>query len=474
MKKNTKLKVSPREFFKGLMEKAKEDSILDIYKAYGWQVGNCKGHRYYVECDNCGAKIEDKKANISTKHNGFKCYGCGTQLSNIDCVMEKRNLTFKNAILNIAEVRRLDGYEQIPEYNRVTKNNSGETITVSAPIERVELPVVPEKKIASNDILDKVLKEYCRGYSIIEGRAKLSKEHLDYLKNRNLDEDDIKEGGYFTLPSSNMVAYIIKSLKEKYNIDESSLENIPGFYRNSSGKITFKHYSAIGIPIINAKRLYKGVQIRLNKEICYTTSKGKVKKLRYIWLSSDDIPEGCTGGVGPGTPVDVTYPRTDKATWSKNLFITEGKFKAQQLSKATNAIVLSVQGVANWKDVIEEIEEIQKSNDNLISRIFVTYDADIAYKEQVNMNANNMSNALEEKFPSIPVLYCIWNPNDGKGIDDLIFNNKLSTVKTVKKKVYDTLYNLIQKNIKEQKIDYATLPDEAKLKIFIECIYNRI
>lgn len=474
MKKNTKLKVSPREFFKGLMEKAKEDSILDIYKAYGWQVGNCKGHRYYVECINCKAPIEDKKANISTKHNGLKCYGCGAQLSNIDCVMAKRNLNFKNAILDIAEVRRLDGYEKIPEYNRVTKNNSGETITVSAPIERVELPVVPEKKIASNDILDKVLKEYCRGYSIIEGRTKLSKEHLDYLKNRNLDEEDIKEGGYFTLPNSNMVAYIIKSLKEKYNIDESSLENIPGFYRNSSGKITFKHYSAIGIPIINAKRLYKGVQIRLNKEIFYTTSKGKVKKLRYIWLSSDDIPEGCTGGVGPGTPVDVTYPRTDKTTWSKNLFITEGKFKAQQLSKATNAIVLSVQGVANWKDIIEEIEEIQKSNDNLISRIFVTYDADIAYKEQVNMNANNMSNSLEEKFPSIPVLYCIWNPNDGKGIDDLIFNNKLSTVKTVKKKVYDTLYNLIQKNIKEQKIDYATLPDEVKLKIFIECIYNRI
>lgn len=474
MNTNTKLKMSPKEFFNKLIEEARADSIVEIFNEYGIDYDSSKGHRHSVECLSCKSPKQDKKSNISTKYNGLKCYGCGCTLSVIDCVMLARNLNFKDAVLDIVERRQLEGYEAVPTYRKITGHSDREVMVVSAPAKKVERPKVPEKIIADDYILDKVLREYCKGYSILEGREKLSKEHLSYLLNRNLTEEDIEDGGYFTLPKPYVSAYIVQALKNKYNIEDSSLENIPGFYRNSSGKITVKHYSAIGIPIINAKGLYKGVQIRLNKEFVQTTSKGKVKKLRYIWLSSDEIPKGATGGVGPGAPVDVTYPKTDKSTWSKNLFITEGKFKAQQLSKATNAIVLSVQGVSNWKNIPEEIEEIQKNNDNLITRIFITYDADISYKEQVNMNATNMSNSLQEKFPSIPILYCIWDPNDGKGIDDLIFNNKLSTVKTVKKKIYDTLYTLIQKNIKEQNLDYDNLPDEAKLSIFLKCIYNRI
>lgn len=475
MNKKKKLELSPKEFFESLIKEVKEDSILDIFDEYGYGYTRSNRNIHYADCLVCDAKKEDKKANISTKFNGFKCYSCDTILSNIDCVMKKENLSFKQAILNIVERRQLPGYEKLDDYREALKcNETTKVIEVSEPVKKIEKPLVPQKEIAPDDILDKVLKVYCQGYSLAKGRDKLSKEHLDYLKNRNLDDSDIEEGGYFTLPKSNMAAYVIKKLKQEYNIDEESLENVPGFYRNASGKITFKYFNAIGMPIINAKRMYKGVHIRLNKEFEFENSKGKIKKLRYIWLSSDEVPDGCSGGVGPGAPIDVTYPKTDKSTWSKNLFITEGKFKAQQLSKATNAIVLSVQGVANWKDALTEIEDIQSITNNLITRIFVAYDADIAYKEQVNLNAYNMSNALTEKFPSIPLLYCIWNPDDGKGIDDLIFNGKLSTVKTVKKKVYDTLYSLIIQNIKEQKLEYADLPDEVKLKMFLECIYNRI
>lgn len=475
MNKSKKINMKPKEYFEKLLEAVKQEDIENIFSSYGYPFDSSHSHYKYTDCLNpaCASKMQDKKSNISNKYNGLKCYKCNSTFSAIDCVMIKERLSFKEAVVDIARRTRLRDEDELDDYVN-TLGTKRAAFKLTKPFQAPKKAEVYVRKIASDDILDKVLRIFSKGHGLIKGRDKLSKEHLEYLKNRNLDDQDILDGGYFTIPKSNMIAYVLKALKDEYGIEEENIEYIPGFYKTEKGKVSFKYFDAIGIPIINAKGMYKGIQIRLNKELIFKGSSGKEKKLRYIWLSSDDVPEGCGYGTSPGAPIDVTYPKTDKATWSKNLFITEGKFKAQQLSKATNAIVLSVQGVANWKDVLSEIEAIQEITDNLINRIFVAYDADIAYKEQVNLHATNMSNALQEKFPSIPVLYCIWNPEDGKGMDDLIFNNKLSTVKTIKKAVYDKLYLSTQDNIKAHNVNYCDIPDEVKLKIFIECIYNRI
>lgn len=469
--------MTPREFFDFILNQVKELSIFFIFDRYGFYYEPTSRIYKYVDCPFCGATTKDKKSNIHGRHNGFICYKCTEEpLSHISFIMKRFNLDFKSAVFDIAITVGITTSIEVDEYYKAieSKRELRKKDFVYQIPENCKVSEIEAKPIASDDVLDKVFRIFRQGNSLLIGGEKLSKEHLNYLKGRNLSDEDIKNGKYFTIPSNKITPAIIQVLKKKYNIDEDVLENVPGFYRNSDEKITFKYYDAIGIPIINARMMCKGIQIRLNKEIVYTKSSGKTAKLRYIWLSSEDTPDGCSNGVGPGAPIDVTYPDTPRDTWSKNIFITEGKFKAQQLSKFTNAIVISVQGVGNWREIIKEIIDIQILTNNLIERIFVAYDADIAYKPQVNMHATNMSNSLVEEFPNLPVFYCIWNPDNGKGIDDLIFNNKTNTIKTVQKKIYDKLYSLIVKNFNELDIDFNKLEDEVKLKIFLDCIYSRI
>lgn len=469
--------MKPKDFFELIMNQVKELSIFYVFEKYGFYYEQSSRIYKFVDCPFCGSTSRDKKANIHGKHNRFICYKCTEEpLSHISFIMQRYNLNFKDAIFDIAITTGITTSTEVDDYYKAIKSKREvkKTNYISKLPENSRVAEIPVNPIADDDILDKVFRIFRQGNSLIKGENKLSDEHIAYLKGRNLSDEDIDAGRYFTLPSTKITPAIIQVLKKKYNLDDNILESIPGFYRQADGKITFKYYDAIGIPIINARSMCKGIQIRLNKEIVYKKSNGKTARLRYIWLSSDDIPEGCTGGVGPGAPIDVTYPNTPRKSWSKNLFITEGKFKAQQLSKFTNAIVISVQGVGNWREISKEIKDIQFLTDNLIERIFVTYDADIAYKPQVNMHASNMSNTLADEFPNLPIFYCIWKPEDGKGIDDLIFNDKTSTIKFIRKNVYDKLYSLLVDNVKEFDLDFDNLDDDVKLEIFLECIYSRI
>lgn len=463
-----------RDFFNSVLAKVKEVSIEGLFIAYGLHYEVSNKSYYYTECPLHNGSVEDKDSTIHIRHNKFRCYSCiDRALSPINLIMEMYNLEFIDAVMNIAlQTDIIKQYEYDNYYNALNKKTPlASDLKVNSLNQKVKKQAIPIKPIANDDTLNKVYNIFRRGCSLAGGSV-LSTEHLNYLKNRGLSDEDIIDGKFFTIPPQAIMKNLVQTLKEEYNLDENILDNVPGFYNDKNQKYTFKYYNAIGIPIFNAENLCKGIQIRLNKEIVYTKRNGKNSKLRYIWFSSDDVPEGCSVGVGPGTPVGVVYPKTEESTWSKNIFITEGYFKAQQLSKFTNAIVIYVQGVGNWRDSIDEIKFIT-SKYSSIKRIFICYDADIAYKPQVNNHASNMSSALIEEFSNMEIFYCLWNPNDGKGIDDLIFNKKTNTIKLVKKAIYDNLYKMVLKNTKDLGFDFNELEDKVKLQIFMECIYNR-
>lgn len=466
--------MNTRDFFNSVLIKVKEVSIEGLFIAYGLRYEVSNKAYYYTDCPLHNGDIEDKNSTIHIRHNKFRCYSCQDRaLSPINLIMEMYNFKFIDAVMDIAlKTDIIKQYEHDNYYAALNKNIPlPSDVKVNALSQKVKKQAVPVKTIASEDTLNKVYNVFMKGCSLAGG-SKLNNEHLNYLKDRGLNDEDIKHGNYFTIPPQAIMNNLAQELKKEYNLDENVLENVPGFYKDKNQKYTFKYNNAIGIPIFNAKGFCGGIQIRLNKEIVYTKKNGKEVKIRYIWFSSDEVPEGCSLGVGPGTPVGVIYPKTEESTWSKNIFITEGYFKAQQLSKFTNAIVIYVQGVGNWRDSIDEIKYIT-SKYTSIKRLFICYDADIAYKPQVNNHASNMSSALTEEFPDMELFYCLWNPDDGKGIDDLIFNNKTNTIKLVKKAIYDNLYKMVIKNTRDLGFDFDKLDDRIKLQIFMECIYNR-
>jgi len=466
--------MNTRDFFSSVLAKVKEVSIEGLFIAYGLHYEVSNKSYYYTDCPLHNGSADDKDATIHIRHNKFRCYSCMDRaLSPINLIMEMYHLEFIDAVMNIALTTNIiQQYEYDNYYDALNKKTPlPSDLKVNSLNQKVKKQAIPAKPIADDTTLDKVYNTFIKGYSLAGGSV-LNTEHLNYLKSRGLSNEDITEGKFFTIPAQSITNHLIDSLKKEYHVDDNVLDNIPGFYKDKNNKYTFKYFNAIGIPIFNAAKLCKGIQIRLNKEIVYTKKNGKTSTLRYVWFSSEEVPEGCSIGVGPGTPVGVVYPTTDESTWSKNIFITEGYFKAQQLAKFTNAIVIYVQGVGNWRDSIDEIKYIT-SHYPSIKRIFICYDADIAYKPQVNNHASNMSSALTEAFSDMELFYCLWNPDDGKGIDDLIFNKKTDTIKLVKKAIYDNLYKMVIKNTKDLGFDFNKLDDTVKLQIFMECIYNR-
>lgn len=467
--------MNTKKFFEETLDKVKNLGIDSVFSAYGFAYKSSNRIYYHASCPFHNGNVEDKDASIHLGYNTFKCFFCEQDeaLSPINLIMLKTGYNFVDTVMDIAlrtnsiSTKEYDDYYKYSKKKKPLSQNIQIT-PLSEPIQRRRIILKPRADV---DTLNKVYSIFIQGNSLNGGNI-LSAEHLEYLKGRGLTEEDIVEGKYFTIPSQNIMNSLISNINNLYDLNENVLENIPGFYKDKNGKFTFKYYNAIGIPIFDANKNCKGVQLRLNKEIHYTKKNGKPSTLRYIWLSSDDVPEGCQSGLGPGTPVGVIYPKTDKSTWSKNIFITEGFFKAQQLSKFTNAIVLSVQGVGNWRDSIDEIKTILSEFTDL-KRLFICYDADIAYKPQVNNHASNMASCLSEEFSNIEIFYCLWDPTNGKGIDDLIFNNGTNSIKLVKKSIYDNLYKMVIRNTSNMGFKFEDLDDDVKLQIFIECIYNR-
>ena len=236
----------------------------------------------------------------------------------------------------------------------------------------------------------------------------LKPEHEKYLLGRGLTKTEIIMDEYFSIPSFKEVRNFISSLK-----DPQILRYIPGFYEeNKRWKLAFKN--GIAIPIKDSSGKINAIQIRVTQN--------SSSSIRYFWLSA-----ASKGGVSAGSPVDVIYPNPqDKKV--KSVCITEGKFKSRFLSRfgtSNNIASISVQGVASWKNAVLEIQEMDKTEET--KKVGILFDADMMTKTEVLMQIHKLSTELL-KINKKVIIY-LWKEEDGKGIDDIIANNKQKEIK---------------------------------------------
>jgi hypothetical protein len=157
--------------------------------------------------------------------------------------------------------------------------------------------------------------------------------------------------------------------------------------------------------------------------------------------------------------------------------VTEGHFKAVRIAKTLGMIALSVQGVGNWRHILEAVKQV-KAKYPKVDTVTIMYDADMAYKIPVlqstiatginllgfnptnpyylnfmkgfkvsdnndgTMNfgktnnsqyntitsnkfveaGNNLILGLRSFKSEFKVNVCVWDYNYGKGIDDFMDN----------------------------------------------------
>lgn len=402
----------------------------------------------------CPFHNDNHFGNFSVKRNRFQCYACGEEGSTIDFVMKFDGLNFQNATVEAAH--DLEIIDDTTYQNLKNKKMEG-NITY----ERREMVKEVRNETADRDTLNKVYSLFAQGNSL-RNKPKLTKEHLEHLKNeRHLSEEEIERRGFFTFPTTYVLGYIVQALEDE-GLDEEILYHVPGFFYDvKKERITFqslRNNSGIGIPIKDVEGRIVGIQIRLD-----TIEEGQQ---RYIWFSSSfATTKMLQGGTSPGTPISVCYPEgadiNNTANVSPTIFITEGYFKAIRLAETFKSVALSVQGVHNWREIPFILDTLKKSNPKFRS-VYIMYDADMSYKTGVLQPAiklgltltglnfvdckTDVENVLTINRKGRPkvtefydgflrvdkylrehagsfkfdITYCIWNDAIGKGIDDFL------------------------------------------------------
>lgn len=383
---------------------------------------------------------------VSSKKGIFKCFSCGVGGDAIKFISLYDGVSYVESAFKIGLQFGIISYLEYDEYFNKRRYKKEEI----KKIEQFYMDKIREnnkEEKADIDTLNKV-------YEIFTSCCELSEEHKKHLTyERKLKEDRLKD--YFTFPTRRIMKEFVEKLKEK-NLNEEVLKTIPGFfYDKQKQKFSFVRYKGIGIKIRNNEGKIVGIQIRKD-EIQEDQS-------RYTWFSSAFVNymDNYEFGTSSGSPVDVVYPA--KLT-NPIIAITEGRFKAEKLAEI-GFTSISVQGVTNWRGIIEEIKEIMKKEEykKVYNRyvktykekppIYICFDADIIFNYQVFSQSKEMTNKIKEKISDLgDIMYIYWDIRNGKGIDDLI-NNNIDYVNKIKKytkynfeKNYEMILNLIKEN----------------------------
>ncbi len=423
--------------------------------------------------------------NFSIKRNHFQCFACGEEGSIIDFVMKFDGLDFPSATVEAAydlEIISDDVYKNLKQ-----KNAQGATYVKKEVVKEVR------NQIADKDFLNKVYSLFAKGNEWLK-KPKLSKKHLEHLQNeRHLTLDEIEKRGFFTFPSIYVLGHIIKALNDE-GIDEDALCHVPGFFYDVKKEVisfkTLRNNSGIGIPIKDIDGKIVGIQIRLD-----TISEGEQ---RYIWFSSSfAVTKDFQGGTSPGVPISVCYPIGNSSQKLNDLspviFITEGYFKAIRLAETFHSVVLSVQGVHNWREIPYILDDLKSKNPKF-RHVYIMYDADMSYKTGVlqpaiklglsltNLNfmdckvdVENILTINRKDRPKVStfydgflkvekylranagvfkfnIVYCLWDADIGKGIDDFLetFETKEEATEQIQKvqliQFWDSAYHYLEMN----------------------------
>lgn len=365
----------------------------------------------------------------------WKCFSCGKGGDSIKFVANIEKIHYIEAAFKIAlEFGLIDRsqYEEWFARRRFTQDQIDEMEKKYEAIDRKKMEDLRAQR-APLDVLDPL-------YRLFIELSPLSEDHYHHLRAvRQLSEEEIKEGLYFTFPSRHVMREFSKQLKERWEYDETILKGVPGFFFDkSTNRFSFLANKGIGIGIRDVEGRVIGIQIRHDTVDDFNG--------RYVWFSSSfaEIEDDKSKwGATSGSPIDVVYPRFLK---SETVFVTEGRFKASQLSKTMNAIAVSVQGVGNWKGILQTLKDLPYAEKTkavfpkpfAVATVLVAFDADMIYKPQVFSQARRMSEILQNE--GYPVYYLNWDIEDGKGIDDVIISGNIAKIKRFDKEKFDMAY----------------------------------
>ena len=378
---------------------------------------------------------------VNEKDNYCNCFSCSQGGNNIKVFSIKENISYFEAgiqlgleygVLNLSEYHELFGKDAEVDLKKEGKKYKHISLT----IDNKENPELKRKKSS---------KEINAVYEVFKSFSVLTNEHKKHLlEERKLTEEEIEKNKFFSMPETSIMKDFLKEIENK----NLSLNGVPGFFqkRNSKGVWEWKYSYTKGIcmPFFNENKEIIGIQVR----------KDKGTGNRYIWFSSsramnsleegeyDDIYKGNVKyGMTPGAPISEI---SKKEYLKPYIIIGEGIFKILTATKELSVNGLALGGVNSQGDIKNRlntlIKKYEKTHNKKIKNIFLAFDADMQSNLGISKALKKLYNTIISNEVEYKVEILSWKEEDGKGIDDLIFNGKISTIKRYDAKLFlDTI-----------------------------------
>jgi len=189
---------------------------------------------------------------------------------------------------------------------------------------------------------------------------------------------------------------LAERLVERFGADVC--RQVPGLYiREQEGRQWWSLTGAHGlvIPIRDVQGRIIALKVRSDDE-------GVNQK--YTTVSSTKY-----GGPGPGAPVHVP-PHTGLSV--DVIRVTEGELKADIATALTGTLTLSIPGVSTWRAAVPILQQLQPRT------IWLAFDAD--WRNNPLVARAMVATAMALTTHGWSVLVEVWDPTEGKGIDDVV------------------------------------------------------
>lgn len=459
--------MTKQAFFQSVLEAVRELPISELIR-----------DKYKIPAGVCPFHKDKTPGSFSCRdqYQTFRCWSCQAKGDAIQFVQDMEKIGFEQSVMKLAVLFDAITEGQAESYFRGTGFEEVVIRKVRSYATRVYEDYGAYR--ATNSVIHNVLSLLMEGETILgDDRPLLNEAHLLHLSERELDEEAIKRGEYFTMPSrtSRYIRVFFEELEKRYGYAPEMVEGVPGFYKMNDkpeGKqYTFVTKKGIGIPIRDADGMVAGIQIRRDKM--------KKGESRYIWLSSAfaNKEEDLSFGTGSQSPIHVSYPKENK--FPNVVFLTEGVFKSEAIARAYQATAMSLQGILNWKqDLFRTLEIIEDIEQEKIEHLYMAFDSDIRSNIHVFEATRDIIMNLYERNEygdPMKVYYAWWDGDFGKGIDDLIIAGHQKQMSKIDghdfivayEKAISTLEERLQMEVKDAIVEYG---NECLIEVFDEFV----
>jgi hypothetical protein len=382
----------------------------------------------------------------------FHCFSCGADGDVIELVMHVKQCDFMMALYLISS--QFDGILNEEQFACLADEVHADrrrhpryhTARIRDTVQDVERQPFY--------LLDLVYRQFMLGRKLVYPSSDvLTLQHRQYLLRRGISAEVIRDNGYFSMPSAEVLPALIQKLDEK-GYSSEILIGVPGFYHDrATGEIRMCEQRGIGIPIHNTEGQIIAIQIRRD---------GRGGS-RYIWYSSrgEGHPER-KDGVSSGSPQDVLCSPEDQG---RDILITEGHFKADAFRRYGHMSAISVQGIASRRDIGQPLQELVARR-HKTCRILIGFDSDMAFNPAVYQQAVKMAEAIEQLCLPAVITYLFWDGRLGKGLDDVLAAHHEKEIHIAERSTFEEVMDsFMKRQIKDR---------EESLRIFKEEVIDRL